>query len=215
MAQHLSRVLRRSWVSHSTVDIEPYRELSIMQEVVLFSPLAAWQNFYVIIGSAAATLTGLIFVVITLIAGGRLRVSLPNDGIAIFNTPTVVHFCAALLVAALLTAPWQALWPADMLLGLFGLAGVGYVVLVLRRLYRQTSYQPVMEDWLWHTICPLASYIAFVIAAVMLPVNPVPVLFVIGAATVLLLFIGIHNAWDNVTYLAIEYAQSLDKSQDE
>src|SRR6266481_3759436 len=40
---------------------------STMQEAVL-SPLATWQNFYVIIGSAAATLTGLMFVVITLIA---------------------------------------------------------------------------------------------------------------------------------------------------
>src|SRR5260221_11053226 len=36
---------------------------STMQEAVL-SPLATWQNFYTIIGSAAATLTGLLFVVI-------------------------------------------------------------------------------------------------------------------------------------------------------
>jgi hypothetical protein len=40
----------------------------IMSEAVL-APLAAWQNFYVIIGSAAATLTGLLFVVITLVSG--------------------------------------------------------------------------------------------------------------------------------------------------
>ena len=37
------------------------------------SPLAPWQNFYVIIGSAAAALTGLMFVVITLIMGTRAR----------------------------------------------------------------------------------------------------------------------------------------------
>src|SRR2546428_14082642 len=52
---------------------------SIMQEAAL-SPLATWQNFYVIIGSAAATLTGLMFVVITLIAGRRVRVSCARDG---------------------------------------------------------------------------------------------------------------------------------------
>ena len=82
-----------------------------MQEAVL-SPLATWQNFYTIIGSAAATLTGLLFVVITLIAGVRARVPSPSSGIAAFSTPNVWHFGAALLVAAILSAPWQALWPA-------------------------------------------------------------------------------------------------------
>ncbi len=97
-----------------------------MQEAVLL-PLTAWQNFYVIIGSAAATLTGLMFVVITLIAGVRVRVSAPSSGIAVFSTPNVFHFGAALLVAAILSAPWQALWHAGLLLGLAGLVGVTYV----------------------------------------------------------------------------------------
>jgi len=186
---------------------------SIMHEAVL-SSLAAWQNFYVIIGSAAATLTGLIFVVITLIAGGRVRVSPSSDGIAVFSTPNVVHFGAALLIAAILSAPWQALWNAGLLLGLSGLGGVCYVIIVLRRARQQTDYQPVLEDWLWHTVLPLVSYTALVIAAILLPGNPAPALFVIAAATVLLLFIGIHNAWDNVTYLAIERFRSENKSQD-
>jgi len=47
-----------------------------------------------------------------------------------------------------------------------------------------------------------------------LPGNPAPALFVIGAGTVLLLFTGIHNAWDTVTYLAIERSQPENKSQD-
>ena len=35
-----------------------------------------------------------------------------------------------------------------------------------------------------------------------------------GAVTVLLLFIGIHNAWDTVTYVAVEDSQPENKSQD-
>jgi hypothetical protein len=186
-----------------------------MQGAVLL-PLAAWQNFYVIIGSAAATLTGLMFVVVTLIARVQVRVSSRGGGIAAFSTPSVVHLCAALLVAALLSAPWQALWNVSLLLGLVGLAGMGYIVIVLRRTRRfQTDYQPVLEDWLWHTVFPLVSYTAFVVAAIVLPGNPVLALFVIGAATVLLLFIGIHNAWDNVTYLVFERSQSENKPQDQ
>jgi hypothetical protein len=184
-----------------------------MQEAAL-SPLATWQNFYVIIGSAAATLTGLLFVVITLSAGVRVRVSLPGGTIGAFSTPNVVHFCLALLVAAILSAPWQALWTASLPLGLSGLGGMIYVLIVLRRARRQRDYQPVLEDWLWHTVFPLISYTALLVAAILLPGHPAPALFVIAAATVLLLFIGIHNAWDNVTYIALELSRPQNKSQD-
>src|SRR6266566_9604773 len=184
-----------------------------MQEAGV-SFLTTWQTFYVIIGSAAATLTGLMFVVISLIVGSRVRVSPASGGIGAFSTPTVVHFCAALLIAALLSAPWQALWNAGLLLGLTGLGGMIYVVIVLRRARRQRDYQPVLEDWLWHTVFPLVSYTALLVAAIVLPGHPALALFVIAAATVLLLFIGIHNAWDNVIYIALELSQSPNKSQD-
>jgi hypothetical protein len=184
---------------------------SIVQETGM-SLLPAWQNFYVITGSAAAALTGLMFVVVTLIAGIGQRRS--SESVGAFGTPTVVHFCVALLIAAILSAPWQALWNAGLLLGLSGLGGVIYVVIVLLRARRQTEYQPVLEDWLFHTIFPLVSYTALFVAAIVLPGNPVPALFVIGAVTVLLLLIGIHNAWDTVTYVAIDLSRPENKSQD-
>ena len=185
-----------------------------MQEAAV-SPLPTWESFYVIIGSSAAALTGLMFVVITLIAGtAGDRMQRSSGTIGAFGTPTVVHFCVALLVAAILSAPWQALWNASLLLGLCGLGGVIYVVIVIRRARRQTDYQPVLEDWLWHTVFPFVSYTALVVAAIMLPGNPVPALFVTGAVTVLLLFDGIHNAWDTVTYVAIELSRPENKSQD-
>jgi hypothetical protein len=182
---------------------------SIVLEAAL-SPLAPWQNFYVIIGTAAAALTGLMFVVITLIMGTRARRS--SGALGAFGTPNVVHFSAALLIAAILNAPWQALWNAGLLLGLSGLGGVTYVVIVVRRARRQTDYQPVLEDWLWHTVFPLISYTALVVAAIVLPGNPALALFGIGAVTVLLLFIGIHNAWDTVIYVAVELTEPENKS---
>jgi hypothetical protein len=137
-----------------------------------------------------------------------------SKALAAFSTPNVVHFGAVLLVAAMLRAPWQALWHAGLLLGLSGLGEVTYVVIVLRRARRQRDYQPVLSDWLWHTVFPLVSYTALVVAAIMLPGYRAPALFVIGAVTVLLLFIGIHNAWDTVTYVVIERSQPENKSQD-
>lgn len=183
----------------------------IVQEAAV-SLLTSWENFYVIIGSAAAALTGLMFVVITLIAG--TRTSRSSGSLGAFGTPTVVHFCIALLVAALLSTPWQALWNVSLLLGLTGLGGVIYVIIVVRRARRQTDYQPVLEDWVWHMVLPLVSYTALGVAAVLLQSNPVPALFVTGAVTVLLLFIGIHNAWDTVIYIAFEHSQAENKRQD-
>jgi hypothetical protein len=85
------------------------------------SLLTTWEIFYVIIGSSAAELTGLMFIVITLIAGTRERRS--GEALAAFGTPTVVHFCVALAVAAILSAPWQALWVPGLLVGFTGLGG--------------------------------------------------------------------------------------------
>ena len=174
------------------------------------SPLTTWQNFYVITGSAAATLTGLLFVVITLIAGMQMRASSARGGIAAFSTPNVVNFGAVLLITAILSAPWHT----GLLLGISGFGGATYMVIVLQQARQQTHYQPVLSDWLWHTILPLISYTALVVAAILLPGQPAPTLFVIAAVAILLLFIGIHNAWDNVTYIAIELSRPQNKSQD-
>src|SRR4249920_2711357 len=104
-------------------------------------PLSSWESFYVIVGSSGAALTGLQFVMIALIADSQRRSSLAE--INAFGTPTVVHFCFALGVAAILSAPWHTLSLVGILLGAIGVAGIGYVALVLRRARMQTGYQPV------------------------------------------------------------------------
>ena len=89
-----------------------------------------------------------------------------SEAFATFNTPNVVHFGFVLLVAAILSAPWQALWLVGVLLGLCGLGGATYAVIVLRRVRRQSDYRPVLEDWLFHTVLPLVSYTVLVIAGI-------------------------------------------------
>ena len=74
---------------------------------------------------------------------------------------------------------------------------------VVRRTRQVTEYQPVFEDWLFHGILPLAAYIAVFIAAIGLRRAGTLSLFAIGAAAVLLLFVGVHNAWDTVTYILV------------
>jgi hypothetical protein len=164
--------------------------------------LAAWESFYVIVGSSAAALTGLQFVVMALVAESERSGS--RREIAAFGSPTVVHFCSALLVSALFSAPWPDLAAAGRAGSLIGLAGLVYAAIVLRRARGQRGYQPVFEDWLWHTILPAVAYLALLVSGLLLAGNPGPVLFGVGAAALGLVFIGIHNAWDTVIYIAID-----------
>ena len=167
---------------------------------VVASPLEAWGNFYVIVGSSAGALTGLQFVVMTLIAQtsfSRTR----GETISVFATPNVVHFCAVLLVASILSVPWNDLGHAGLAVTACGVLGTFYAVVVTRRARRQRGYEPVLEDWVWHTILPVIAYAAILAAGAMLDGDSTDALFVIAGAALLLVFVGIHNAWDTVTYL--------------
>ena len=73
-------------------------------------------------------------------------------------------------------------------------------------------YQSTLEDWLWYMAFPLLAHILLIVAAFVLPENPAPALYIVGAAMLLLLFVGIRNAWDMVTFLAVERAHSENKS---
>ena len=181
-----------------------------MQEAIV-PLLTLWRNFYSIVGTAAATLTGLMFVVVTLSASLRTR-GAGNDTLGAFSTPNVVHFCIALLIAALLSAPWSGLSIPSLLLGLIGLGGMLYIAIIIRRFTRQRSYKPVLEDWMWHIVLPLACYTALFIAAFVLLSNPELSMFFIGAVAVLFLFVGIHNSWDTITYITVELPRPDDKS---
>jgi hypothetical protein len=64
----------------------------------------------------------------------------------------------------------------------------------------QATYKPVFEDWLFHVLLPFAAYAALAVSACAAHSRARPALFVIAAAALLLLFTGIHNAWDIVTY---------------
>jgi hypothetical protein len=173
------------------------------------SPIAAWETFFFLVGSSGAALTGLQFVVIALVAESRRRAT-PGE-IDAFATPTIVHFCAVLLISALMNAPWQGLSLVALAIGACGLAGIVYVFIVLRRARHQPHYSPVFEDWLWHFILPLSAYTLLLISAIELPSHPRPVLFVFGGSALLLLFVGIHNAWDTVTYITIELPSAPDE----
>jgi hypothetical protein len=163
-------------------------------------PLDGWDNFYVIVGSSAGGLTGLTFVVIALAAGAR-RVR--PSGIGAFVTPTVVHFGAVLALAAFLTMPHRGVLVLSTGLAVAGLVGLAYVGFIATHIGRTAEYAPVLEDWIWNVILPTVAYIGFVTAAVLLWYRPADALYLVGTLSLVLLFIGIHNAWDIAVWMTL------------
>jgi hypothetical protein len=160
--------------------------------------LERWDTFYVIVGSAAAALIGLQFVVITLVA--ERPVARMADATAAFATPTIVHFAAAFVLSAIVRAPWETLTVVAALWGLIGMLGLVYSVIVGRRMRKQSVYTPELEDWLFYFLLPMATYILLIGAPIFARSHTRDVLFLVGVATLLLVLIGIHNSWDAVTY---------------
>ncbi|HET9110009.1 MAG TPA: hypothetical protein VFN78_04195 [Ktedonobacterales bacterium] len=174
------------------------------------SPLSGWENFYVIVGSSAGALTGLTFVAITLV--GEAQRGGAGRAIPAFTTPTVVQFGLALLLAATLSAPWPDLMPLSALLVLIGLGMLAYGAIIVRRIRRQESYDPVAEDWLWYGVVPLVATVALLVAAVLLVSDPTLALYIIAGVMLVLMFNALHNAWDLVTWITI---QRVDGTQDD
>lgn len=171
-------------------------------ETSAHSLLSQWETFFFLIGSSGAALTGLMFVVVTLAADSTAPRS--PDTVNAFATPNVIHFIVVFFLSAVLTAPWQRLRDPAHVLGAGAIGGIVYVLIVVRRMIRQSAdsgYKPVVEDWVFHACLPMAAYAMLFVGAAGLSHEQHWALFLIGTVTMLLLAIGIHNAWDTVTYL--------------
>ncbi|HEY8831315.1 MAG TPA: hypothetical protein VIM21_02275, partial [Gemmatimonadaceae bacterium] len=154
--------------------------------------LTAWENFYIIVGSSAGALTGLQFVVMALVSESSPRAD--TGEVDAFGTPTIVHFCAVLLVSAILSMPWSDILHPAIITGICGAFGVGYALIVIRRAGRTQNYKPELEDWIFHAALPFIAYLTLLVSAAVMPFNHFPALFGVAAFALLLLFVGIHNA---------------------
>lgn len=170
--------------------------------------LTDWQSFYVLVGSSAAALTGLTFVVITLSAERRDLANSASQrltGLRVFITPTAVHFAAALWLSAIMSMPGQTTLALEILLAGTGAAGLIYCLSVITPMFRRSfGYEPFLSDWIWNAVLPVLGYLALTVTGLMLPHLPVVALYAVSGAVLLLLFIGIHNAWDVVVWMTTE-----------
>ena len=103
----------------------------------------------------------------------------------------------------MLSAPWPDGSNVGIVLDLCGAAGMAYVIIVVRRARRQSAYKMTPEDWRWHAVFPFLAYAALFAAGLALPWYAAGALFLAALTPAALLYIGIHIAWDTVTYTVL------------
>ena len=162
--------------------------------------LREWDSFYVIVGSSAAALTGLQFVVIAL--GSEVATLRDTAAVEAFGTPTIVHLCGVLTIAAMVSIPGQTPVTLGSIFAFLGIAGVIYTIVTAHRAKRQSGYEPVFEDWLWHVGLPFGAYTALLISGACAFRYATGALYLVAGVALALLFIGIHNAWDSAVYIS-------------
>ena len=156
----------------------------------------AWHDFFVLLGTGAATLVGAMFVVASI--GSSFLTEKSEPQIRAFMTPTVIHLTAVLLGCALTIVP-SIDWPtAGVGFGLGGLVGFLYSA---RTALRVAGNQVLLVDRLWYGIIPTIGYAVILAAALLMGLRAQSGLETLAVGLVLLVVASIRNSWDlNVFY---------------
>lgn len=172
-----------------------------MRPDTFLQALHGWQGFYTLLGSAAATLTGLMFVAASL--GARLISDEVDPKVRTFLTPTVVHFSLVLLLAALMNVPTQTRAALAAQLAALGLFGAGYSLSHLPRLRNFGRDGSLSRPaWAWNLALPLLGALWLVGAALGLRSFVAGALDAAAVGALLLVMVGLHNAWNVTIQLA-------------
>jgi hypothetical protein len=170
---------------------------------MLAQPFQTWHDFYLLVGGAAATLVGLMFLAIAL--GSRMITEETIPGLRVYLTPTVIHFVYVLIIAIVGVVPALTRAPLGAMLVLAGLASLGQAlsgVPVMRQLQREGKLD--QGDRMWYLLTPVFCYLLLMGAGVGLLSRSSQALNGLALATMVLLVLGIRNAWDMVVFFALK-----------
>jgi hypothetical protein len=161
-----------------------------------------WDSFYILIGGAAGALIGLMFVVATLTAG--LEQSTVSRGMRVYLSPVVFHFSVVLLISAIASVPHLAPWVVSASLGFLALTGIVYSAKITKNLFdnKWGEILPDVSDRCFYGIGPLFIYLALAGSAAAVTTEPKLAVQLLAVILLVVLAIGIRNAWDLVTTIA-------------
>ena len=159
----------------------------------------AWETYYLMVGSSAGALIGLLFVVITLT--GEVEPAKMASAQRTFLTPTVFHFVAVLIIsctAVVVTLPAPAMALVTFLPAAVGFA---YAVAAIIRLVTGRTTAPHWTDYIFYGVLPAIGYLWLLIAAWTIWRRAEFAEYGLAIGTMALLLLGIRDAWDLATWL--------------
>lgn len=161
-----------------------------------------WGDFFLMAGSAAAVLIGLIFVVMTLMQD-RSRSSV-LEGSKLYMGPVVLHMSFVLVISGTALVPAitpDAFTVVACAVAVWGLVRGAMVTMGIRRLAFSDDAPHWTDMWFYGAI-PTALYVALAVAALAIAGGRAWAGDAFAAVIVGLLLLGIRNEWDLVTWLA-------------
>jgi hypothetical protein len=163
--------------------------------------LHAWHDFYVLVGTASATLVGLMFVAASI--GAQVFTERNREAMRAFISPTVMHFSATLFLCIAAAIPSQTWLTLAILLAAGGAAGVLHSARVWMQLFVRRSFAVDVIDRLFYALIPILGYVLVLLSAGLLFEQSPWGLELLAAALITLLFAGVRNAWDMTMWIVI------------
>jgi hypothetical protein len=163
--------------------------------------LEGWEDYYLLVGSAAAALIGLLFVIVTLTAG--LRTATAERGQRFFMTPIVFQLASVLVLSGLAMAPDLSAREVAILVAAVALLEFLYAGWVAWSFLRgAVSHVPHWSDSWCYGYVPFAMSLLLGAVAVGLSGAFEWAIRSLAMLVIAALLLGIRNAWDLVTWIA-------------
>ena len=161
-----------------------------------------WHDFFLLLGTASATLVGLMFVAASI--GATVFNEDHRGALQAFITPTVVHFAAVLFACLVNTMPIHSWESLGALLAAGGLAGVAYGGRVLMQLIVRHRFNVDLVDRMYYALIPMVAYLLALSAAILGFLHIAASAYVMAAALLVLMVAGLRNAWDMMLWIMIK-----------
>ena len=172
---------------------------NLNMEPNLASVVRDWHDFYGLVGTASATLVGLMFIAASV--GASIFNASQQEPMKAYLTPTVAHFSSLLFVCILILIPTQTWLSLSMAVGGLGIAGIAYSIRQWIRVFLTLRSRIDWADRMFYVFIPGLGYALVLVSAVALFEHRRSSAELMAAALIVLLLAGIRNAWDMTVWI--------------
>jgi len=167
--------------------------------------LKEWHDFYALVGTAAATLLGLLFVAVSIGAGFFTEAR--QSATRTFMSPVVVHFTSIFFLCAVALFPSHDTKLLAALVAATALIGTIISTYITVQVVR-TDLTNYIRDYLAYGLLPGIAYVVLLLAAVAIYLERDFGLNALAGALLLLAIANIRNAWDLTLTMVLRHQQN-------